>query len=330
MTPALLTPSRPLVAPPEDATRREFITGVGAAALAAAFLAACGDDDAAGETPAATESSTRTITHEYGTFELPLSPQRVVALDGRPGFEAALALGFQPIAIGQDAVVDGELAPLISFDHEDVPLINPNDVDFEALIQLDPELIIGRDFQLEQALEQLTAIAPILPIRLDDHWRLALTRLADWLERRLHVDAELAKYDEQVAAIQERHAGRLTTAKVALLEYGVSDRTFYRNPHYVQALTLQDLGGRENTFLSELPGNSFSIEQLGELNDVEAILVCGYGDAHERLEEEALWQRLPAVAAGRVVKTDIRTNYGGLYAATGCLDLWDRVYQTLA
>ncbi len=330
MTPVLLTdrPASLIPAPPEDATRREFITGVGAAALAAAFLAACGTDDDAAEVT--TTASTKTITHEYGTFEIPLAPQRVVALDGRPGFEAALALGFKPIAIGQDAVVDEQLAPFITFDRTGVPLINPNEVDFEALIQLDPDLIIGRDFQLENALDQLKTIAPILPVRLTDHWRLALTRMADWLDRRAQVDASLAEYDAKVAAIQTRHAARLTTAKVALLEYGVSDRTFYRNARYVQSLTLQDLGGGEHPFLEALPGNSFSIEQIGELDDVEAILVCGYGDAHERLDEEALWQRLPAVAAGRVVRTDIRTNYGGLYAATGCLDLWDQVYNTLA
>lgn len=307
----------------EDVTRRTFIIG----ALASAFLIACGDDEEPAVTP---EATTRTVTHEYGTFEVPLAPKRVVALDGRPGFEAVLALGFKPIAIGRDAVVDGKLAPFISFDHSNVPLINPNEVDIEALIGLKPELIVGRDFQLEKVLDQLKIIAPILPVRLNDHWRLALTRMADWLERRPYVDAELAKYDEKLAAIQKRHAARITTAKVGLLEYGVADRTFYRNPVYVQSLTLKDLGGKEHPFLASLPGSSFSIEQLGQLDDVEAILVCGFGDAHERLNEEPLWRRLPAVAAGRVVRTDIRTNYGGLFAATGCLDLWDQVYSKLA
>ncbi len=307
----------------EDLTRREFMFS----ALGAALLIACGDDDDAPPTP---EATTRTISHEYGTFEVPLEPQRVVALDGRPGFEAALALGFKPIAIGQDAVVEGELAPFIDFDHRGVPLINPNEVDFEALIGLRPDLIIGRDFQLEGALDQLKAVAPLLPIRIDDHWRAALTRFADWLDRRAHVDAELAKYDAKLAAVQQRHASRMSTAKVGTIEYGIDDRSFYRNPRYVHFATLQDLGGIEHPFLTAMTEDRFSIEQIGQLDDVDALLVVGFGDAHEKLNQEELWQRLPAVAAGRVVNTDIRTNYGGLYAATGCLDLWDRVYETLA
>jgi len=36
------------------------------------------------------------------------------------------------------------------------------------------------------------------------------------------------------------------------------------------------------------------------------------------------------VAAGRVVESDSRTNYGSVYAAGACLDLLDRAYATLA
>lgn len=31
-----------------------------------------------------------------------------------------------------------------------------------------------------------------------------------------------------------------------------------------------------------------------------------------------------------MVHTDFRTNYGSVFAATACLDLLDRTYQTLA
>ncbi|MCK9494344.1 MAG: hypothetical protein M0R75_02455 [Dehalococcoidia bacterium] len=77
MTPALLAPPRPLVAPPEDATRREFITGVGAAALAAAFLAACRD----GGNDPDSGSGTWTYESEFGPVELPRTIERIVSVD---------------------------------------------------------------------------------------------------------------------------------------------------------------------------------------------------------------------------------------------------------
>lgn len=43
-----------------------------------------------------------------------------------------------------------------------------------------------------------------------------------------------------------------------------------------------------------------------------------------------LWQRLPAVQAGRVVVTDTRTNQGSVYAAMESLRLLDPLYSTLA
>lgn len=307
----------------EDLTRRQLITS----AFGVSLLVACGASPTA--TPAIT---TKSITHELGTYQIPLAPQRVVALDGRPGFEATLALGFKPIAVGQDALVNGKLAPFISFDMTGVQITNPNQVDFEALISLSPDLIIGRDFQLTAQREKLAAIAPILPIRLTDTWRDALLRLADWTGRRAHVDAELAKYDARLAPVKERHASRIAGAKVGVLQYTPEDKSFYNMRDGVQFRTMLDLGGSEHPFLTSLPKEkpSFSIEQLSQIQDIDAILLIGFGDAIEKLRPEALWQRLPAAVAGHIVETDIRTNYGGVYAATSCLDLFDRLYGTLA
>lgn len=311
------------VIPIEDLTRRQLISS----AFGVSLLMACGASPTA--TP---RTTTRTISHEFGTFQIPTAPNRVVALDGRPGFEAALALGFKPIAIGTDALVNGQLAPFITFDHKDVPLINPNQVDFEALARLTPDLIIGRDFQLKAQLDRLSAIAPTLPIRLEDTWRATLLRLADWLERRTHVDTELAKYDAGLATVKQRHAARIASAKVGVLQYVPDETNFYNMRAGVQFRTMLDLGGTEHSFLASLPADksSFSIEQVSKLEGIDAILLIGFGNAYEELHKQPVWQKLPAVAAGHVVDTDVRTTYGGVYAATKCLELFDRLYGTLS
>lgn len=99
MPPVLLAerPPSSVLTPVEDTTRRRFITGVGAAALAAAFLAACGDEDAGG-TPAPTSTpEVRSIEHQYGVTEISGVPERVVTV-GWVEQDALLALGVVPVA----------------------------------------------------------------------------------------------------------------------------------------------------------------------------------------------------------------------------------------
>lgn len=87
---------------------------------------------------------------------------------------------------------------------------------------------------------------------------------------------------------------------------------------------------RTGTLAERNPDETFSVEQTGELAPADAILVIVNGaDEQAQLEAQPLWQRLPAVTAGRVVVTDFRTNYGSVYAAGAALELLDRLYATL-
>lgn len=134
MSPTLLTP--PVV---DDATRRQFLTGLTVAGL----LAGCGSDPAPAE-PAA--PSTRTITNEFGTFEVPTDPQRVVGLEGRRDLETAIALGLGIVAVGSNAVYaergTDELAPFINFDLDSVTVLDQAEVNLEQLAALRPDLIL--------------------------------------------------------------------------------------------------------------------------------------------------------------------------------------------
>src|SRR3712207_1306547 len=154
-----------------------FIQRSSAAMLALVVLIGCGTPAApppaastapstsssldSGQTPIATEESsgTRTVTHAMGTTDVPANPQRVVVLDTGE-LDSALALGVTPVG-AVTAFADGEFPAYLS-DHvasiQKVGTIaEPN---LEAIVALNPDLIISSKLRHEDIYPQLSQIAP--------------------------------------------------------------------------------------------------------------------------------------------------------------------------
>lgn len=168
MTPVLLSERgiAALVADPtEDTTRREFITGVGAATLAAAFLAACGnEEDAAGASERADGAFPTSVAHKYGTTEIPRPPERVVSI-GYNDQDFLLAFGVAPIAVRYwfgDA--ESQVYPWAEDELGDRPepdVLDMPELDIEQIAALEPDLITAVYSDIsEEEYRLLSQIAP--------------------------------------------------------------------------------------------------------------------------------------------------------------------------
>jgi iron complex transport system substrate-binding protein len=326
------------LAAPRPLSRRSFLAG--ALALPVAGLAACGGDGEAGPAPNPSPATpgTLTVTNEFGTFEVPAEPQRVVGWEGRRDLETAVALDLPVAGVGSNALFgDDEVAPFLDFSLDGVQVIEQTEPNLELIASLRPDLILTRDSNIADLREELAALAPLVPVAADGPWRPDLERVAGWLARQERLATVLGRYDEELAAVRERHAERIETATLGVVQYLAEEKTFYSSPadgFYLQANTIADLGGRYLPFLDQggeaLQNDGFSLEQVGELAPADALLVI-VNDEENRvgLEAEPLWQQLPAVQAGHLVFTDFRTNYGSVFAATECLRLLDGLYATL-
>jgi len=282
--------------PCDDATRRRFLAGM----VAAGLLAGCGDssDEAAGP-----REATRRVTNQFGSFDVPLEPKRVVGWEGRRDLETALALGLKPIAIGSNAVFgNGRIAPFLPFDLEGVEVIEKNEPDLELIARLRPDLILTEDANIEALREPLRGIgAPLVPVAGVGPWRPDLEAIAQALGRSEQISSRLAGYDELRSEIRARHADRIARATLAAVQY--SEGTFEGSStksYRLQANTIADLGGRHLPFLERgatlLDNKTFSVEQTGRLRPADAIIVIVNTDDERReLEDSKLWQQLPAV-----------------------------------
>lgn len=324
--------------PVYDSTRRQFLIGGLATGL---LVAGCGDDN---DDPASSgdgASATLSVTNEFGTFEVPAEPQRVVGLEGRRDLEVSLALRLGIVGIGSNALTGGQLAPFIDLDPTGIEVIEQAAPNLETITALRPDLILTRDSNIEQLRDKLAVLAPLVPVGGGpdgNTWRAELEQVATDLRRIEQVSGPLRTFDEMLGAVRDRHHARIESATVGIVLYeGVASglSTSSADGFYLQAHVLGDLGGNHLPFLENFAQDesgiaSFSLERTGELGACDAILlIVNDGDLRTELEGQPLWQRLPAVQAGRVVATDFRTNYGSVFAATACLVLLDQLYSTL-
>lgn len=222
----------------DDLTRRELLAGL----VAAGVLAGCGGGRRGGGGDGdASRPATRTVTHRFGTFEVPAEPQRVVGLEGRRDLETALALDLPIVAVGSNALLGGKgLAPFIDLSLERVQVIQQTEPNLELIGSLRPDLILTRDSDIEELRDALVRIAPVIPVAGSGPWRPDLEQVATWLGRTAELASTLARYEGELKAVRDRGAASIASATVAVVQYSSEDKSFNTSPSdgfYLQANT---------------------------------------------------------------------------------------------
>lgn len=214
--PTLLT--RPTI--DNDLSRRDLLAALAAAGL----LTAC-----AGPAPAGTDTApaTKPFTHALGTTEVPVAPQRIVALGSTFTTWQLATLGVYAIATSSASPADPtqyiRLADPAAADALDgiVSVDNGSgDLVIEQIAALAPDLIVGGDFQSD-FYEELSAIAPTVLIATDlpnDRFYGVQRTLADLTGTLPELERLHDEYDARVAALRERYADRWASLEWLVLD----------------------------------------------------------------------------------------------------------------
>lgn len=298
-------------------TRRQF-------ALSTIVLAA------ATAVPARAQATTKSITTSLGTYEIPLNPQRVVAIDPRLDLEPALALGLPVIAHSLSEHIEPWVPAPAGIAFLGAPPTR------EAVLAQNPDLIVctdipGSEYWPSDLMQQ---VAPTLPVDYEVDWKDNLRRLGDWLDRADKAEAFLADYQAGIDAAKAKHPDALANRKVAAVWY---------EPDGAQLQFLLGAGSKNVTLagqvLDDLGGKTIdpapleeyglvSMENAGAiLADVDAIMFdLGDDDTRRQaIEANELWGRVPAVAAGKVHWT-VGIYYGGGYGAKRLIGEWEKTF----
>lgn len=303
-------------------TRRQLTMGAAALGLTSLVMPRAFAQD---------QDATKTITTSAGTYDIPLNPQRVIAIDHRLDLEPALALGLPVIGYS----LRDNLNPWVPI-AEGTRFIGTPPTQ-ELILAQEPDLIFCTDIPGSEMwpIDRLSAVAPVIPVDYELTWKENLLRIAAWLDRTDVAEAFIADYEAQLAALAAR-AGTGLTKKVAAIWYEeANDEIQFLLGAASKNVTLagqvlEELGGL--TVDPDLLGDYglISMENALEvLADVEGILIDAHSDAQlAALEASPIWQRVPAIAAGRSYRTN-GTFYGGGFSAKRLIGKWEQLFALL-
>lgn len=312
-----------LAVPVDDATtRRQFLGLLAAAGL----LTACGQDS--GPVGAA-EAVTRSIEHTAGTTEVPVSPQRVVALDNTLTV-GLLALGLTPVAAvnNVDVFLDdvGELLPR-QVQIPDTAGDGNGEISLEGIAGVMPDLVLGTDF-IAESYEQLARLTSTVLIERGSNggWRQRFLALADAVNRHEQGAEVEAAYERVLAGLPE--AVRRTPVAFVRADpdgqYRIDGGTAGFAGSVAADAGITALSAPAGVGdLDERSGFvTVSGEQLDLLGDAGLIVVPDFRslgneqDGVTAFAANPLWAGLTAVRAGRVLQLPgLVYNGGSHYAA---------------
>ncbi|CAM4525531.1 iron complex transport system substrate-binding protein [Paenibacillus endophyticus] len=257
---------------------------------------------------------TRTVTHLKGESIVPAKIDRIVVLSAAY-IDHLLTIGEKPAGVNVEVRYGGDYLPYLASELEGVKLVGSADSpNLEAIVEIDPDVILVESRTAEDTYEQLEKIAPT--IVLGTEWLEYEDDTTYWTKDLLMV-AEL--YDKVELAEQRIEELHLKTAKaseivnkldhkqLAYLRVREKNLQIYAGKgHPTNTLLYHDLGFARTELTPEEQRADLSLEVVPDLDaDYIVLEVDPNGrDNLNSMNQSALWAKVPAVQNEKVYVTD--------------------------
>lgn len=274
-----------------------------------------------------------TITDVKGEVVIPEKPERIVDLSGNS--DILSILGYKVIGTANSDAYDYtkfptyledtlEGATILGFNMQDT-------MDIEAVMNLNPDLVIISTVQ-EKMYDQLKEIAPTVMIQLEAlNWKEDVKSFAKVFNKEDAANVWLDNYD-----IKAKEAGNIIkdvqgsdTSYLAFLASGgqffVFDGAGFGSVLYEDMELAKPEGMPEQKDIS-LPVVTY--EGLAEIK-ADHIFVIATDEDLKILEENAVWNSLPAVKNGNLTKLDASPYFTQGYSSLGREKLIDEIVEML-
>lgn len=239
--------------------------------------------------------------------------QRVVCLYP-PFIDCMLALGVMPSAVMIDSAhpLSGRLERSLHLGSAEAAF---GEREASLLEEQQPELILCSDYIHPDQEQQLSRIAPTVPVTWRRDRRTDLLEIARLLGRRETAVLLLESFDKQLEHAREQLSRRIGRASVAMLRFHAQQMRLYGGPKqgFVGPILYRDLNLQPPRLVQQLTWDKWwaalTPSQL-PLLDAEHLLIVidpGMEQEAERIMAGELWAKLASVRNGQVYMADYFT-----------------------
>jgi len=289
---------------PRAALRRTVL-----AFITVALVTSCGDSGSdagsASREQAQQQDGTfpRTITHDKGRAEIPARPQRIVALDN--SLVEAVVLLEQPLVGGISTYRGSKGSPpylgkAVKDTKEVGPLESP---DLEAIVALEPDLIVSVTVRHDALYDELSKIAPTVFVKTTGpQWTENITTLGKVLGAEDEAADALASYQKRAQKVGDAINAKAGNPEISIVRFLDGPTRLMQKKSFIGKI-LDDAGlARPKSQDVDDFAAEIGEEQIRQA-DGDHIFVTSYTGgqpAKERFLRNPLWKQLNAVKAGNV------------------------------
>ncbi|MFD1253495.1 Iron(3+)-hydroxamate-binding protein FhuD precursor [Devosia equisanguinis] len=227
---------------------------------------------------------TRSYTAANGTFDIPVAPQRIVALNDQIVALPLYELGAH--VVGSAGRIDPKGKPFmrggmdtlgIDYANTDIAFVGTFDtLDVEAIAALQPDLIIGGPYTDPAVAEQLQKVAPTLIVNNNELGIIETLRaFADITGQAGNFEARLKRYQDNVARTRAylEHSEDISVTMTFVFPEGAQMWVYRHNGNLgAVAQVVRDLGFKETAAMQALPANEGTISpELIQILDADFI-----------------------------------------------------------
>ncbi|WP_462405433.1 ABC transporter substrate-binding protein [Gracilibacillus sp. Marseille-QA3620] len=278
----------------------------GFVAALALSLAACGEDETANSKAkqADTEAKEKTVTYMDKEYKVPADPTIVAA-----SLESMEDLALLDVKPAGALAVGGELPSYLAEDLKGAELIGdkmqPN---YETILGLDPDIILGTSKFQEDVKSQLEKIAPMMPIsHVSTDWEANLTAVAELTGKEEEAEKILEEYKTDAAEVKKSVSESMKDKDVVIIRLRAGNLMIYGQDLYLNPVLYTDLGLEVPEEVAAAKAQeAISLEKLAEMNPDYIFLQfeesenADKPEALDELQKNAIWNGLNAVKADHV------------------------------
>ena len=254
-------------------------------ALSLTGLTACAPKEAAQGDKVEEKDTAFTINYLGEEYSFDKKVENIV-LASLEGMEDAAALGIDAVGVLEIA---GEVPKYLADDFKDAALIgdkkSPN---FEAILNVNPDLIVGTSKFPDETKAQLNKIAVTLPYsHISSNWKENLLALGEVTDKLDEANKLVSDYEEKVASAKEGFSSEYENVLVIRIRQGLMN--IYPANVYLNPVLYEDLGFKVPEIVTKAEAQAeITLETLAEVNP-DAIFLQFEGsentDAPEALNE---------------------------------------------